>query len=152
MTTQITPFIWTWTVGTFNLHFKSKRPSSDTFHIARYLQLYYRKIIACLFLWGIAQIIARCVATWEIAEMCLCKLKYQGALKTHTPLIRGVEVPLIGGVGLSKAPCFILFVEPHPLTTPLIKGVWVIRGGVLHHFGGVPTSLKTIERYGVSQG
>ena len=52
--------------------------------------------ILCLFLWGIRTIIARYVAKWGIAEMCLCESKYQG--------------------------------------------------GVSHHFGGAPTSLKKYRR------
>ena len=35
--------------------------------------------LSCLFLWGIAQYVAK----WGIAQMCLCEAKYQGVVSHH---------------------------------------------------------------------
>ena len=170
----------------FKAPFQLDRVNSSTPHLAleaqqRYFS--YRAILVAivsqnlfmLVFMGYRTIIARYVAKWGIAQMCLCQTKYQEEVSHH---FGGVLTSLKigrgrGTVGKCAGPKWSKMVK----TTILVKmtlfrtGFWYSRdqngpnGSILVHFGlkrsilvhlGPPTVLwsllrKGIARYGVSQ-
>ena len=60
---------------------KAKRPSSDTFSYRAILVAIVSQIVRACF-HGVSAI-ARYVAKWGIAQMCLCETKYQGGVSHH---------------------------------------------------------------------